>query len=56
MKTFTKIVTMACVSYLAVIFTHEVGYRKGVKDVLKVNNIDKFVYTTKKGDEIVYHK
>lgn len=56
MKTFTKFVTTVCVGYLTVIFTHEIGYRKGVKDVLKANNIDKFVYTTKQGDDIVYHK
>lgn len=56
MRTLAKIVGTACVGYLAACFVQEIGYQKGVKDVLKANNIDSFTYKTKKGNEIVYRK
>ena len=56
MKTLAKVVATVCVGYLAACFVNEIGYQRGVKDVLKENNIDKFVYKTKNGNELVYRK
>lgn len=56
MKSLAKIVATICVGYLAAIFVHEKGYNKGVKDVLKENDIDSFTYKSKTGNSIVYHK
>ena len=56
MLKLTRIVGAVCAGYLAYVFTHEIGYQHGVKDVLKANNIDSFTYKTKHGSEIVYRK
>ena len=56
MRKLGKIIGAVCAGYLAYVVTHELGYNRGVKDVLKENNIDSFTYKTKHGTEIVYRK
>lgn len=59
MKTLGKLAKLVgglCVGYLAACYVQEIGYQKGVKDVLKENDIDSFTYKTKRGNSIVYHK
>jgi hypothetical protein len=56
MRKLAKFVGAICVGYLASIMIKEIGYQRGVKDVLKENDIDSFTYKTKHGSEIVYRK